>query len=129
MSAQEVDGVIDLGERLEAFEVLFHGGAGNVPGTAGLLSEARRTLVSEALYTAALELDRGLPYPELVTAYREFARSAEPGIEGSNEWARLTARLNSQTANPRRVSALARRIRGRLRSELNWYQWRRNGVF
>lgn len=129
MSAQEVNGVLDLGERLEAFEALFGGVAGSIPGSAGLLSEARRALVSEALYTAALEVDRGLPHPELVTAYREFAKAAEPGIEGSKEWARLTARLNSNSANPRQVISLARRVRGRLRSELNWYRWHRNGVF
>lgn len=129
MSAQEVSGVIDLGERLEAFEALFHGVAGSLPGSAGLLAEARGALVSEALYTAALEFDRGLPHPELVTAYREFAKAAEPGIEGSKEWARLEARLNSRTPNPRQVISLARRLRGRLRSELNWYRWHRNGVF
>lgn len=130
MSAKEVDGVIDLVERLEAFEALFHGAAASVPGTAGFLPAAKRALVGEALYTAALEVDRGLPHPELVHAYREFAKSVQPGIEGSSEWTRLNVRLaDSRAAIPRRLASVARRLHGRLRSELNWYRWRRNGVF
>lgn len=130
MSAREVDGVVDLGERLEAFEALFGGVAGSVSGAYGLLGVAKRALVSEALYTAGLELDRGLRHPELIDAYLRFARQVNPGVECSAEWIHLSTRVSkTSSANPWRLSSIVRRTHSRVRSELNWHRWRRNGVF
>ena len=130
MSAREVDGVNDLGERLEAFEALFGGVAGRVSGTFGLLGVAKRALVREALFTAGLELDRGLRHPELMDAYLSFARQVNPGVENSTEWLHLSTRANKANSGSQwRPSSVVRRVHSRVRSELNWHRWRRNGEF
>jgi hypothetical protein len=130
MSAREVNGVRDLGERLETFKALFEGPAGSITGADGLLETAKKALVNEALFTAGLEVDRGLPHPELIQAYLQFAKMADPDITDSNEWSRLERRL--QKAGPAsqwRPTSIVRRTHSRIRSELNWHGWRRNGVF
>lgn len=129
MSAREVDGLVDLHERLRAFEALAAGPAGSVPAVARMVAEARSVLVNEALEVAWLELDRGLPRPELVAAYRTFALSTESGVQRTRYWRRLTKRLISHQANPRTASSLARRAYRRVRSDLSRYRWQRNGVY
>jgi len=130
MSAKEVDGCLDLRERYEVFETLFGGPAGELPGADELFREARAALVNEALYTAGLELDRGLPDPALFAAYRAFAKDLDPEIEGSAVWETLSRRINSPApAGGARVLPFLRRIRGHIRTTMNWRKWHRNGVF
>lgn len=130
MSATEVDGSLDLGERYEVFETLFGGLAGEIPGADELFQDARAALVNEALYTAGLELDRGLPDPELFTAYRAFAKDVDPGIEGSAAWETLSRRVNSPAPGATAgVLPFLRRVKGRIRTNVNWRKWHRNGVF
>lgn len=130
MSAREVDGVKDLAERLETFETLFEGPAGRITGADRLLQTAKNALVDEALFTAGLEIDRGMNHPELIHAYLQFATMVEPGITASARWSRLEGRLQpAGRATQWRLTSIARRTQSRIRSELNWYGWRRNGVF
>ncbi|TPV49815.1 glycosyltransferase family 2 protein [Pseudarthrobacter phenanthrenivorans] len=128
VSAREVDGLVDLRERLEAFDVLFAGVARSAPGAAALLVEARRTLVNEALRTARLELDRGLPHPELFDAYLRFAESIDSSVTAP---AHLRSLRGSHVFHGSRLNPwrLARRIEGRARSVLSWHRWHREGVF
>jgi glycosyltransferase involved in cell wall biosynthesis len=129
MSAKEVDGRVDLAERFEVFETLFEGAAGEIPGADVLFRHARSALVNEALYTAGLELDRGLPDPSLFAAYLGFAKDIDPGIDGSSVWEALSRRANNPTATGASLLPRLRRIRGRIRTNVNWRKWHRNGVF
>jgi glycosyltransferase involved in cell wall biosynthesis len=130
MSAKEVDGRGDLAERFEVFETLFGGLAGEIPGADELFRDARGALVSEALYTAGLELDRGLPDPGLFAAYLAFAKDVDPGIDGSALWETLSRRATSPApAVSANLLPFLRRVKGRIRSNVNWRKWHRNGVF
>lgn len=130
MSATEVDGCMDLGERYEVFETLFGGVAREIPGADELFRDARAALVNEALYTAGLELDRGLPDPGLFEAYRDFAKNVDPRIERSTLWETLSRRVNGSTpAAGVNVLPFLRRVRARIRTNVTWRKWHRNGVF
>lgn len=130
MSAKEVDGKLDLMERFEAFDALFGGVAKKIPGADELFREARTALVSEALYTARLELDRGLPDTGLFGAYLGFAREVDPGIAGSAVWERVSRRAqNPAPAAGASILPFLRRVKGRIRTNVNWRNWHRNGVF
>ena len=129
VSAREVDGLVDLAERLEAFEILFSGIARSAPGAAGLLVDARHALVSEALHTARLELDRGLPHPELFESYLTFVETTDSSVLAAARLQTLRDRGATPHSNGFNPWRLARRVQGRARSELSWRRWHREGVF
>lgn len=130
LSAREVDVLVDLQERREAFEVLFAGPAGTVAEAGDLRRCATRTLVREALESARSELDRGSGPTDLYRASLELARELDPGVPHSAEWGRLVRRTGKTARlRPLRSGALARRLTARARSELRWWRWHRNGVY
>lgn len=130
LSATEVDGKLDLRGRFEALDVLFNGVAGQREGSKELFRIGRSTLVNEALYTAGLELDRGLPDPDLFEYYLAFAKDISPDVQSSALWHSLRRRAENPAGNDRLgILPLLRRFQGRIRSRLSWQRWHRNGVF
>ncbi|MGO4230579.1 glycosyltransferase family 2 protein [Arthrobacter sp. YAF34] len=131
MSAREVDPLVDLKERREAFDVLFAGPAGEVAGAHGLRQAATRALVDEALNTAAHEIDRGHGASPLYEFCLRLARDMDPGVTQGPAWRRVThpAALAAAAKPWGRGRAVLRRGVGRVRSEFRWRNWRRNGVF
>ena len=130
LSAREVDVLVDLQERREAFDVLFAGPAGTIAEAGDLRLRATRTLVNEALETARNELDRGTGMSALHRSSLELAGELDPGVVHSTAWDRLARRTGETARSPRlRGGPLARRLRARVRSELRWWRWHRNGVY
>ena len=99
LSAREVDALVDLQERREAFYVLFAGPAGTVAEAGNLRRRATQTLVKEALETARQELDRGAGQSPLYQATLELARELDSAVVHSPAWGRL-ARRTDKTARP-----------------------------
>ncbi|WP_231728456.1 glycosyltransferase family 2 protein [Arthrobacter sp. EPSL27] len=130
LSAREVDVLVDLLERREAFEVLFAGPAGSVAQAGELRRLARNALINEALRTARGELDRGAGPSHVYRSSLGLARELDPGVVHRSAWDRL-ARRSGTTAHPLRNSGgpLVRRLAARIRSELQWWRWHRNGVY
>lgn len=130
LSAKAVDELVDFRERVAAFDVLFRGPAAALPEASHLRGVAERTLAREALRTARHELALGPERMALCSAWLEMARTMDPAITGSGEWARLhrPPRLGALTMQ-RRFSSLAYRLRGRIRSELEWHRWHHTGVY
>ncbi|WP_220668314.1 glycosyltransferase family 2 protein [Pseudarthrobacter phenanthrenivorans] len=130
LSARSVDNILDFRERVAAFDVLFGGPAGAQPDAASLRPVAQRTLAREALRTARHELARGTAGTSSLPAWLELARTIDPVVAESALWSRLqlAPRFGSLPA-PLRFSSLALRLRGRIRSELEWYRWHRKGVY
>lgn len=130
LSAREVDVLVDLQERRAAFDVLFGGPAGTIAEAGELRRVATRTLVREALSTARGELDRRSGPSALYRASLKLARELDPRVVHHAGWDRLTQRTGT-TARPRRLTggALTRRLTARMRSELKWWRWHRNGVY
>jgi len=129
MSAREVDGVTDLGERLKAFETLFLNSEHEIPGSVELLQIAKDTLVAEVLQVARLEVDRGQHDQGLFRSYLSFAKEVCPEITNSPEWQHLAGNNSPRSGLLRQLSSIRRRATGRLRQELHWHCWRRNGVY
>jgi hypothetical protein len=130
MSAQEVDRLLDLQERREAFDVLFDGPAGEVADALSLRRDATQALVQEALATAAHELDKGAGASKLYKGCLDLARDMDPSVVETRAWGRLRRRATAEAVAPwTRAGALARRIVGRVRSDLRLWNWHRNGVF
>lgn len=130
MSAKEVDGLLDLAERQQAFDVLFQRTAGRLPESESLETTVRSTFLNEALQTALLEIDRGLPHPTLFQAYLDIARSISPDIENSVEWANISTRSSEISPSYwEQIMRVKRRLRRRIYSEIKDHQWQRNGVY
>lgn len=129
MSAKEVDELVDLRERWEAFEVLFSGPAAARPEAACLRAQAVKTLVAEAMATARHELDRGAGRSPLYLFCLELAQSLEPSITAGAEWDRLGQLACGKNSPRLRLESTANRTLGRIRSELQWYRWHRTGVY
>jgi hypothetical protein len=130
LSAREVDELVDLRERREAFDVLFDGPAGGVKGAATLRREATQALLNESITTARHELDRGAGASPLFTFCLELAQELDPSVVRSSVWRRLNRRAEVTDVPPwTRFGSLARRGLARAASELRWWNWHRNGVF
>ncbi|MEV7648990.1 glycosyltransferase family 2 protein [Arthrobacter sp. NPDC089319] len=135
LSQQKVNEIVDLNERLACFRTLFNGVAGSIPDAAQMNATAHRALVAAALASAQSSLDRGRNRAESADAYLEFARSLDPTVTTTARWRSLSRRrdrvLDRRRAIPAELSvaALARRATTRLRSELHWRRWHREGVY
>ncbi len=130
MSAKEVDELVDLRERGEAFDVLFQGPLAGKPEASALRAIARRTLAREAVSTARHELDRGAGGSPLYSFCLELAISLDPAVVHNPAWKKLASRsLASPVPRAFGFTSLAARLRGRIRSELQWQRWHRTGVY
>lgn len=130
MSAKEVDELVDLRERWEAFEKLFSGPAAVKPEAARLRAIAMTALANEALATARHELDRRVGITPLYSYCLELAHTLNPAVVDSHEWTKLAKLSTVAPAAPwERIQSLANRVTGRLRSEVQWRRWHRTGVY
>lgn len=130
LSAMYVDELVDFGERIDAFKVLFSGPAGGLPDAPQLRETVRRTFAGEALWTARHELARGSRYAAQCKEWLILAEQLDPQVKECPLWGRLhrTTRLPS-TPSWMNIPSLALRLQGRIKSELSWHRWHRNGVF
>ena len=91
---------------------------------------ARRALAAESLALAAGTFDRRNGNPVLVDRFVDLARTIEPAVETVPGWQELQRRMALgpwlSSCHPLFV---LRRIHRRLRSELQWMRWHRQGVF
>jgi hypothetical protein len=130
LSARQVDPLVDMHGRIAAFEALFAGPAGSRRQVRRLAPVATSTLAREAISAAQHELDIGLPEPRLLGEYLEIASMLDDTVQLSPRWARLRQVQSEITsARPQVLGALARRILGRIRSDISWHRWHRNGVY
>jgi hypothetical protein len=129
LSAREVDVLVDLQERRDAFDVLFSGPAGGISEAPILRQAATRALVGEALSTARHERDRGSRDSRLHSSCLDLAIQLDPGVARGPLWRTLTKTNRSNSAQWLRPMGLARRVGGRLTSQVRWNRWHRNGVY
>lgn len=130
LSATQVDPLIDMRGRIDAFNTLFAGPARTVPGVEPLASLAAATLARQAVAVAQHEVDRGLPDVALLEAYLGIAENLDPSVRSSPEWARVRrTRTVSNMSIERRLGSLVRRARGRIRSDMSWHKWHKEGVY
>src|SRR5699024_8417750 len=136
LSARQVSGVIDLEQRLAAFETLLHpdhrdiSRSTDLPAAqaAELLADARAAIARLALLAATHALDAGLPVGAEYRPFRDLALRADPGLAGSPAVRDLDARADGRrTAGP--AGRLARRARLALRHRTRARRWERSGVF
>ncbi len=139
LSAREVSGILDLEQRLAAFEALLappqppRDPAGSPPlvprsEADALLARARRTIAALALMAATHALDANLPVDTEYRPFRDLAVHVAPGLEGSRRLRRLDERaVGTRSARP--VHRLARRIRMALRHRVRTLRWERAGVY
>jgi hypothetical protein len=130
LSAREVNGQVDLQERLEAFATLFGGRARSIPDAANLAATARSALVADAIRAARHELDRGVRESNFLSACLDFARANGQGRDVTSavhqlEW---RARRASPSSFSRGASGV-RRFGGRMRRYVQTQNWHRNGVY
>ena len=86
LSAREVDVLVGLQERREAFDVLFNGPAGRISEAHFLRQAATQALVSEALSTARHERDRGSRDSQLHSSCLDLAIQLDPGVARRPLW-------------------------------------------
>lgn len=130
MSAVEVDELVDLKERLQAFEVLFAGPLGSISEASLLEEAAAKSFLTEALRAACHELDRGAGASELFNFCIGMAEDLNPTIRQRETLKRLKARAQVKSLLPwAHPGALCRRVVGRAKSEMRIAHWHRNGVY
>ncbi|GHS87603.1 glycosyl hydrolase [Actinomycetota bacterium] len=130
LSARKVDQMVDLRERLAAFDTLFAGQAREVRGASGLHETARRALALEALGRLRYELDRGRRRPGLADELFGFARAAWEPVVDEPQWDRLRRRV-ADGRDPAwgRIAATARVGWARVDDRLRARRWATRGEY
>jgi len=130
LSAKSVNELVDLRERVAAFDVLFAGPVANRPEADALSAIAKKTLAKEAVRTARHEYDIGAHDGPLYSYCLGLATTLDPGIIHSYLWSRLNRPSRGKLGSPSlRLASIASRLHGRIRSELQWRRWHRKGVY
>lgn len=130
LSAKSVNELVDLRERVAAFDVLFAGPVAGRLEANELFATAKRTLAKEAARTARHEHDIGAHDGPFYAYCLELARTLDPGIVHTHLWSRLNRLSTDQPISPSlRIGSLVSRLYGRIRSELQWRRWHRKGVY
>lgn len=126
-------GVLDLQQRLAAYDVVMETAPGLLPDAHELHARLRRTLARDALRRAGRAYDRGAAADEPIAEMIEFARSTVPDVTRLPEWHTLRLRQAiTQRVGPRATSALrplvltaaGRRVKWLLRDRT----WRSKGI-
>ena len=128
MSATEVDDFGDLVERKEAFETLFDGIAGSIPGARRLRNAAMDALANEALTVVNHEFDCGRGSGGLAADYARFAEELVADVHRLPAWRGYQRRLrlgSTRAGHP--VTALPSRVTGALSRKIRWLRWHRTG--
>ncbi|GAA3632500.1 hypothetical protein GCM10022236_38820 [Microlunatus ginsengisoli] len=120
----------EVKEKRAAFDLLFAGEAGDIPGAARMQASAQAALARQALRSAAHDYDRGRATSAGTDAYLDFAAETYPAIQHSAQWRRLSRRIALGQKRTRRrpqytLIAAARRARDVLRQ----YRWLRHGTY
>ena len=120
--------VLDLQERLGAFEAVFGGAGGRLPDGTALHRSARIALATEALSRGCRAYERGrtgeVPIDELV----EFALVAWPCAERLPQWRALERRRRVGTKAAHLPPFVARAALRRTVDEVRRWRWQRTGL-
>lgn len=128
-SARMVDPLTDLLERRAAFDVLFEGVGGQVPGADELHDKARRALAGEALDHACRAFERGTSATEPIEKYIDFAIDVFPEARTLRVWRALARRRSvSVRYAPLLPHFFASAVVRRLVEEWAYLRWSRTGV-
>lgn len=129
LSAREVDPLVDLLGRRDAFEVLFSGKASTIPEARSLLAEAHLAIAREALDAGCHAFDRGRAHEAYISALIDLAMNVDPAVTTSAGWRALERRQRlGQGSVSRRPWYVFRAIQRRLKGEWRYLHWSRNGV-
>lgn len=130
LSATQVDPLVDMRGRIQAFNTLFSGVAVSVPGVRKLALVANKTLARQAVAVAQHEVDCGLKDPQILESYLAMARELDPTVSSTPAWARVR-KTQSRVGSSHRsgFGSFVRRARGRIRSDISWRRWHRTGVY
>jgi hypothetical protein len=130
----------DLRSRRDAFDAVFAGVAGELPGAADMHALARRTLAGNGLDRACRAYDRGRTTEDPVEDYVAFALDTWPAARELPEWAALERRRAAGAARAARdprfvLAALVRRgleetsrLRWRHTGEVGPQRWQQLGA-
>ncbi len=121
--------VVDLQQRKAAFDVIFQHHGSRIPGAEGIRAELNRGLAREALWAACSAYDRRQLDEVPVDELEAFARDTYPSVSRLREywalqWRRRVGPEACARAHPLLISTVTRR----LRSELWWRHWAREGI-
>jgi cellulose synthase/poly-beta-1,6-N-acetylglucosamine synthase-like glycosyltransferase len=126
----DVTGLQMLQERRRAFDTLFAGPAGRLPGAGALHADALLALCREALGSACHQYDRGRADPDAVDALTRYAQQTYDGCDQLREWGALRRRARLGRRLPSRLPwYVAQAARRRARLELARRRWLRWGVY
>jgi glycosyltransferase involved in cell wall biosynthesis len=128
LSAREVNGVRDLMERKDAFQMLFSGKASRIPQATSFHNMARAALASNAVELATHRYDLGKPDEREIAMLLDIARSLVADVEAVPGWTGLERRIATAAKSTRhqRPYVAARLVRG-LRFRYSRWKWRRTG--
>lgn len=130
LSATQVDDLVDLRERLEAFEVLFAGPVGDLPAAGDLRSTALRAVAVQAVRMAGHRLDRGRASTGVVEGMQAVALRAWPDVVHHRAWRGLQRRLRASGGwSSHRPGALLAAAASRVEAERALWRWHRYGVY
>ncbi len=123
-------GLTILEERRAAFETLFSGVAGELPGMARLREVARETLAREALRRASYEYDRRRAPARSVAPLPAFALATCPYAERLPEWRALRRRVRAgRSWTQRHPWWLLHPLRRIVRDRAAARSWHRTGLY
>lgn len=122
-------GILELRHRKAAYDALFDAHSERIENAARLRRRANRCMAKEALWDACRAYDRRRMNSTPIDELTEFARSAYPELPRLPEWWGLRWR---QRVGPRMCPYLQpimfSAVHRRLRKNLWWRQWERQGV-
>ena len=121
--------LVDLQQRTAAFEAMFESSPDRIPDAARLRTHVSRRIAKEALWEACRAYHRRPGDRARATELQEFARRIYPRCDRLPEYWGLRWRERagpdlSASLRPLMMSA----VRRRLRSNLWWRRWEREGV-
>jgi hypothetical protein len=129
LSARKVDAVVDLLERRAAFEVLFAGPVGFLPGADELSALARQAIAADAIELVTRQHDRSSPNLALCERLIAIARETVTDPTTIRGWRGMEQRIAmggkvSSRYPPFVIERLLRGLRGALRRR----RWHRTGM-
>ncbi len=121
--------LVDLQQRKAAFDAIFDAYSTRIPSARGVRAGVNRGLAREALWEACSAYEREQVDTTPIADLREFARAAYGRIDRLPEYwgLRWRRRLGAHTCariRPFLLSTVSRRVR----NELWWRRWAREGV-
>jgi len=129
LSATQTDVIIDLRERLDAFQMLLTDGLGDPARDLARLATAKRALATEALRRAIAAFVRGRGDLPEVAAYLEFVVQSGADLSGLPEVRLLErAQLLGTARAGRSATLLSWTVRNRARAAQAGRRWKRTGL-